>query len=216
IVGVNYKAGSDTTAFVLEVFVLVAVLQRPAVRRAQAELDELVGSQRMPTLNDMPRLPYLQAFVEEVLRWRPVVPGGLHHCTSQDDEYMGYHIPQGTTVIQNHWSLEFDEEVFQDPHNFLPERWITNPDLPTCAFGLGRRLCPGEHLARNSLHLVISRMLWAFDIQYVGNAPPDSLAMTQGISSRPQPFKARFCPRSRLHQAVIETEWENTMDGHLV
>ncbi|PYI17056.1 cytochrome P450 [Aspergillus violaceofuscus CBS 115571] len=216
VVGVNYEAGSNTTAFVLEVFVLVAVLQRPAVQRAQAELDQVVGCQRMPTLYDMPWLPYLQAFVEEVLRWRPVVPGGLHHCTIQDDDYMGYRIPKGATVIRNHWSLEFDEHVFQDPHSFLPESWIKNPDLPTCAFGLGRRLCPGEHLARSSLHLVISRMLWASDIQHVGNAPPDPFAMTQGISSRPQPFKAKFRPRSRLHQAVIETEWENMMDGHLI
>ncbi|RAK78167.1 cytochrome P450, partial [Aspergillus fijiensis CBS 313.89] len=209
VVGVNYEAGSDTTAFVLEVFILVVVLQRPAVLRAQAELDKVVGFQRMPTLDDMPRLPYLQAFVEEVLRWRPVVPGGLHHCTTQDDEYMGYRIPRGTTVIQNHWSLDFDEDVFQDPHSFLPERWIENPDLPTCAFGMGRRLCPGEHLARNSLNLVISRMLWAFHIQYVGNEPPDPFAMTQGISSRPRPFKAEFRPRSPSRRTLIETEWKN-------
>ncbi|RAH42160.1 cytochrome P450 [Aspergillus brunneoviolaceus CBS 621.78] len=160
VVGVNYEAGSDTTAFVLE---------RPAVLRAQAELDEVVGSQRMPTLDDMPRLPYLQAFVEEVLRWRPVVPGG-------------YRIPRGTTVIQDHWSLDFDEEVFQDPHSFLPER-----------------LCPGENLARKSLNL------------YVGNEPPDPFAMTQGISSRPQPFKAEFRPRSPSRRTLIETEWKNVL-----
>ncbi|PYH46227.1 cytochrome P450 [Aspergillus saccharolyticus JOP 1030-1] len=206
VVGVTYEAGSDTTAFVLETFVLVAVLQRPAVVRAQIELDKVVGCHRMPALCDLPQLPYLQAFVREVLRWRPVVPGGLHHCTSQDDEYLEYQIPAGTTVIPNHWSLEYDESVFPNPHSFQPERWIDNPKLPTCAFGMGRRACPGRHLAQNSLYLVISRMLWAYDIRCVGR-PPDSFAMTQGISSRPRPFAVRFHPRSHRHQSIIETEY---------
>ena len=64
---------------------------------------------------------------------------------------MGYRIPAGATVIANHWAIHLDEDVYKDPHSFNPDRWINNPNLPLNAFGFGRRVCTGQHIARNSL-----------------------------------------------------------------
>lgn len=73
------------------------------MKRAQAEIDKVVGRGRLPTFADRERLPYICAIVKEVLRWRPVGPIGLPHQTSQDDTYEGYFIPKGTLVLLNFW-----------------------------------------------------------------------------------------------------------------
>lgn len=69
---------------------------------AQAELDGVVGL-RLPTLNDRPNLPYIDALIKEVMRWHPIGPLGLPHMTTQEDEYNGYRIPKGAVLIPNIW-----------------------------------------------------------------------------------------------------------------
>jgi hypothetical protein len=211
-VGITYEAGSDTTSMAKEVFVMAAVLYGARfVPKARKEIDDVVGHNRMPAFSDIPALPYLQAIVNEVLRWRPVSAGGIPHAVTKDDEYMGYRIPAGATVIGNHWAIHLDEDIYKDPYSFNPDRWIENPNLPLNAFGFGRRVCRGQHIARNSLLINIG-MLWAFDIGYKYEngvrQDIDPLAMTQGFNSRPMPFKAAFQVRSAEIQAVIETEWQ--------
>jgi cytochrome P450 len=79
--------------------------QFPDVQRhAQAELDLVVGP-RLPTMNDRPNLPYVHALIKEVMRWHPVVPLGVPHMATEDDEYCGYRIPKGAVLIANIWSV---------------------------------------------------------------------------------------------------------------
>jgi len=210
IIGVLIEA-AHTTPMVLEVFVMASILHQDAVLRAQRELDVVVGLDRLPAVEDLPRLPYVNAFVREVFRWRPITPGGMVHATIEEDEYMGYRIPKGATVVANHWSLDLDGDLFEHPHEFKPERWIENPNLPESAFGFGRRVCPGQHLGRSSVLLIVARILWAYDMDYHyengERQDIDPWDMTQGPDSRPSPFKAAFRVRSSGHQEVIEKEW---------
>ena len=79
-----------------------AILYNPeTVRKAQAELDQVVGKDRLPTFEDEPSLPYLAAFLKESLRWQTAVPLGVPHSVTADDEYEGHFIPRGATVIGN-------------------------------------------------------------------------------------------------------------------
>jgi cytochrome P450 len=212
-VGIIYEAGSDTTTMTLEVFTLAMILCPDVMEKAQDEIDAVVPG--FPSYSDKDRLPYIDAIVKEVLRWRPVSAGGIPHAIIQDDEYMGYHIPKGATVIGNHWSIHLDENVYRDPYTFNPNRWIENPNLPLAAFGFGRRICTGQHIAKNSLHINIARLLWGFDIghawEVVGGVKKrcevDPLAFTQGFKSRPEPFKASFVVRSPEKAAMIQDEW---------
>ena len=214
-VGIIYEAGSDTTTMALEIFVMAAVLHPDIVKRGQEELDRVVGSHRMPNFDDQPSLPYIGAIVKEVLRWRPVTAGGIPHAVVQDDEYMGYKIPKGATVIGNHWAIHLDEKVYDDPHKFNPDRWIELPDLPLSPFGFGRRVCTGQHIAKNSLYINISRLLWAFDILHAYQivdgvkirSEIDSMAFTQGFNSRPLPFKASFQLRNGRCAEIVKQEW---------
>ncbi|EQK97564.1 hypothetical protein G6O67_005444 [Ophiocordyceps sinensis] len=214
VLGDLYGAGSRTTAGALRVAVLACVSYPDAMRRAQEELDSTVGSGRLPTFDDVPDLPYVRSFIEEVLRWRPLTPSGVAHSPTSDDEYGGFFIPRGATVLAANWSLEMDQDVFRSPEAFMPERWI-DADLPLAAFGFGKRTCPGQHLARNSLLLTVPRLLWAFDIKWKQGqaARLDCLPMTQeGIFSKPGPFEATFTIRSPAHGHVVTREWQDSDD----
>ena len=68
-------------------------------RKAQAELDALVGPNRLPDFSDYDDLVYCRAIVKETFRWRPVVPFGVVHRVMCDDEYDGFFIPEGTTIL---------------------------------------------------------------------------------------------------------------------
>lgn len=212
-IGIIYEAGIDTTNIALEVFTLAAVLNPEFVLNAQNELDAVVGADRMPNFDDKPRLPYIDAVVKEVLRWRPVSAGGIPHAVTQDDEYLGYRIPKGATVIGNHWSIHLDDKVYPQPMRFRPERWLENPDLPLHAFGFGRRVCTGQHVSANSMFIIIARLLWAFEFHQAVDergqlVPIDDMAFTSGFNSRPKPFKVTFIPRSKNVQKVVENEWQ--------
>ncbi|KAL2871615.1 cytochrome P450 [Aspergillus lucknowensis] len=213
IVGILYEAGGEATQAVLDAFVLASILHPEPVHRAKIELEAVVGANRLPSFEDLPRLPYVNAFLKEVLRWCPVAPGGLPHLVVCDDIYDGYRIPKGSMVVANHWSLDFDENTFPNATAFIPERWIDNPQLPLSAFGFGRRACVGKNLALDTLAIAISRIIWAYDIRPEncddelvkdGTAKMESF----GVISKPAPFKALFSVRDPVRQEVIEMEWK--------
>ena len=76
----------------------------PAVQaRAQAELDAVLGQERLPTPADRAQLPYVDAVLKECMRWRPILPLALPHLVLEEDEYRGWRIPAGTVVFANSW-----------------------------------------------------------------------------------------------------------------
>ena len=87
----------------MEAFFLAMALYPDAQKQAQADLDRVVGPNRLPECSDRNSLPYINALLKEVLRWHVVVPIGLPHRVSANDEYKGYFIPGGSTVIVNAW-----------------------------------------------------------------------------------------------------------------
>ncbi|OJJ35541.1 hypothetical protein ASPWEDRAFT_183590 [Aspergillus wentii DTO 134E9] len=216
-IGIIADAGLETTSTVMQVFVLATVTHPHFLATAQEELDRVVGPDRLPSFADKDNLPYIEAVVEETLRWRSIAPGGVPHATSQEDTYRGYRIPKDTTVVPLHWSMSLDEEHYPDPLDFQPERWLTktHDDKFTNFFGYGRRICTGRHIARNSLFILIARLLWAFNIQPgVGpdgkRAKVDDMAFGSGFVSSPLPFEAVFEPRSDKARRVVEKEWNET------
>ena len=73
------------------------------MRKAQEELDSVVGKERLPELSDWENLPYISALLKELLRWACPLPFGIPKRIMQDDIYEGYLIPAGTTTIENIW-----------------------------------------------------------------------------------------------------------------
>ncbi|KAF5336587.1 hypothetical protein D9611_006633 [Ephemerocybe angulata] len=169
-----YTTGADTTVSSSWALVFAMAAYPEVQKKAQAEIDLVVGNDRLPTLADRESLPYVAAIVKEVSRWHSVVPLGLSRASSEDSEYNGYFIPKGTIIMMNTWQFMHDPEVFDKPMEFIPERYLKdgklNPkmrDPESAAFGYGRRICPGRHLSNDAIFLMAASMLAVFDI-----APP--------------------------------------------
>ncbi|KAG1742799.1 cytochrome P450 [Suillus paluster] len=157
-----YGGGVDTTVAAATSFVLAMMLYPEVQKHAQAEIDVVVGQDRFPTFEDREKLPYIAALIQEILRWAPVAPQGLHHHAMKEDVYEGYRIPKGAIVIANIFSISRDKDMYPDPLEFRPERFIgPSPQLDPhkFVFGFGRRACPEA-----SLYLNISCILAAFTI----------------------------------------------------
>lgn len=108
------QAGSETTASILIGFVQAMVIFPDVAKTAQMQLDRVCGD-RLPNLNDMPDLLYIHACMKESLRWMPGFMLGIPHATAQHDNYLGYHIPKGATVIINIWSVK--SRILQEPYS---------------------------------------------------------------------------------------------------
>lgn len=211
-VGILVDAGLETTSAVLEVFVLACLAQPAFIREAQRELDEVVGKDRLPSFADKDSLPYVRACVEETLRWRHIAPGGIPHATLEEDHYMGYRIPKGAVVLPIYYSMHLEEDVYASPWSFQPERWLGKPEGKS--FGFGRRICAGRFVARNSLFILIARLLWAFDINHAVDkktgkrSEVDDTAFGNAVISKPHHFSAVFEFRTQKHKEVVLEAWE--------
>lgn len=187
-----FGAGSDTTASTLCSGILMLITNPDTLKAAHAELDAVVGQDRLPTFADENSLPYINALCSEILRIRPVaVLGGTPHANSESDIYQGYYIPKGTNILSNSWAINLNARYYPNPHHFNPLRFLPDsippnslPYLPKVyveatpsekgemhpsrdgqsSFGWGRRICPGAGLAKNSLFIAIAKMVWTFDI----------------------------------------------------
>ncbi|KAF8630710.1 hypothetical protein AX15_002762 [Amanita polypyramis BW_CC] len=170
--GALYFGGADTTVASVLSFILLMALHPDIQKRAQDEIDRVVGKDRLPTIEDHEDLVYVGALIKEVLRFAPVAPLGLPHRAMEEDLYMGYRIPQGSTVIANIWGITHDEEVFDRPYLFDPSRFLPSEsktraqiDPRKLVFGYGRRVCPGAHFAESSVYLSITGILALFNIR---------------------------------------------------
>lgn len=103
-----YRTELDTqTVSALLSFILAMVIHPEVQRKVQQQLDDTLGMQRLPTFADREKLPFINWVVWECLRWNPVLPLGLVHLVSEDDEYRGYFIPKGTSILPNVWLAWF-------------------------------------------------------------------------------------------------------------
>ncbi|ESK86760.1 hypothetical protein Moror_15178 [Moniliophthora roreri MCA 2997] len=193
-------------------FFLAMAIYPQVQKRAQGEIDRVIGKDRLPTYDDRPKLPYIEAVLRETLRWHPVAPLGLFHAALSDDTVNGYYVPKGAPIAANIWAMTRDESVYSDPESFVPERYLTedgtcNDDEMTFIFGFGRRICPGRHLASESLWAGMASVLAAFDItkakDEAGNEIEIDAAYSDGVISHPGEFRCSITPRSDKARALI-------------
>ena len=145
--GSMLEAGSDTSASVIQTFLLHMLSFPEHLKKAQEELDRVVGPDRLPSWEDEEQLPYLMACIKESMRLNPAATiGELASCTPPDttehhvaalphaaeeaDEYKGYYIPKGATVVGNVYAIHMDPSKYPNPTSYQPERWY-KPGQPT-------------------------------------------------------------------------------------
>ncbi|KAF7985938.1 hypothetical protein HWV62_43870 [Athelia sp. TMB] len=214
VAGVMFTAASDTTAITFSSFVLAMVKFPEVQAKAQRELDTVLGPNHLPSFDDKEDLPYLSALVKECLRWEVLLPFSLPHVSTSDDAYNGYHIPAGTLVLPNTWAALHDESVYPDATSFNPDRYLTkkgklDPSVrdPEAAFGYGRRICPGRHMARESIWLTAGSILACFNIEKSidihGNVVEPSGKYVSVLIREPEPFSCSIKPRSKKIVEII-------------
>ncbi|KAI0267093.1 cytochrome P450 [Gloeopeniophorella convolvens] len=201
-------AGVPDMSSMLLSFFLVMTLYPNAQSKAQAEIDHVIGSDRLPTLADRDSLPYVNALFSELIRWTAVVLIGVPRKVSADDIHRGYRIPKGTLVIANIWHVY----VYSNPEEFSPERFLetdgrsAEQDPRACAFGFGRRICPGRQFADTVLWLAIATMLSVLRVSKVtkdGVEVMPKVQFTGNLTRRPVGFECDIKPRSARAEELI-------------
>jgi cytochrome P450 len=220
------EAGSETTSSTFNT-TLLYLCAHPGVQKiAQKELDTVLGG-RSPTFEDEPNLPYCHAIVKEILRLRPVANIGSPRKSDEDVVYKDMFIPKGTNITLFQYAIHYNPNRWENADKFDPSRYLDYPlssgDYAGVAdvmkrdhfsFGCGRRICPGSHLAEQSLFILTARVLWAFDIlPGLDENGKEIWPTTEDYESntsltQPKVFKARFVPRSEEKRRLVIEEWK--------
>lgn len=207
--GVMFAAGADTTVSTIKAFVLGMIFNPDVQRKAQEEIDRVVGTDRLPEASDEENLPYVGGVIKEALRTFPVIPMGLPHEVTEDIIFRGYRIPEGSFIRPCVWWFLHDPKTYANPSRYDPERYLeprNEPD-PMDGFGYGRRICPGRFLAQEGLFITISRLLAAFTISKAmhDGKPVDfePKHVTDGVLDFPADFPYNIVPRSEKHAEMI-------------
>ncbi|KAK5102807.1 hypothetical protein LTS08_003608 [Lithohypha guttulata] len=210
-IGTLFEAGAGTTAAAMMSFMLAMTLHLDEFVELQAEVDKVVGSDRLPSFSDIPDLPRVRAVAKETLRWRPVTAGGLPHQLTKDDVYKmedgrPLFMPAGTNIHPVQWTIHREPKRYPDADSFRPERWLDSkwptyreplseyPNLQNfSAFGFGRRICPGLNIAERSLYIQIARIAWGCNLARKKTAEgtdiiPPSYDYVAGFNTQPKPF----------------------------
>jgi steroid 17alpha-monooxygenase/17alpha-hydroxyprogesterone aldolase len=197
-----FIAGNETSTTTI-LWTLVHLITHPKIQaKIHARLDEVVGFDRKPELKDRENLPYIEAVLAETSRLSSVVPLAIPHKSIRDTTLQGYTIPKDTVVILNLWAIHHDEQQWNNPMEFRPERFLDSEgklratsDLSYMPFGAGRRACLGEVLAKQEMFLIITGLLQQFEFKSPSEPLKQPLAK-DGIVRAPLPFEV--CIRKRI------------------
>ncbi|KAF9470940.1 putative monooxygenase [Pholiota conissans] len=204
--------GLDTNESAALSFIMAMILYPEVQKKAHAELDSVIGTERLPLISDRPNLPYIRSIMAETLRWAPPGPLGVPHAVTEDDVYDGQFIPQGTVLMANIWHMLHDPEVYPSPMEFIPERFngddTAMDNAKELVFGFGRRICPGIHFAEGTLFCIITTLLATCDIlpqlDAQGREVLPEYAYTGGSIVVPEKFNFRLKARSAYMVTLVE------------
>ncbi|KAJ0978987.1 hypothetical protein J5N97_014461 [Dioscorea zingiberensis] len=199
-----FTAGTDTSSIVIE-WALTELIKNPSImKRAQSEMDVVIGRERLLEESDIPNLPYLQAICKEALRKHPSTPLSLPHYSFEPCEVEGYYIPANTRLLINIWAIGRDPNVWDEPMKFDPERFINGKgakiepngsDFELIPFGSGRRICAGKQVGMIFLQYLLGALVHAFDWA-VPEGEEIDMRETPGLAlPKTVPLKAFATPR---------------------
>ncbi|XP_013863515.1 cytochrome P450 2J6 [Austrofundulus limnaeus] len=188
-----FLAGTETTATTL-MWALIYLMKNPVIQeKVQAEIDNVIGRVRQPSMADRPNLPYTDAVIHEIQRFGNIVPLNGLRLAAKDTTVGGYFIPKGTSIMPVLTSVLFDKNEWATPDTFNPGHFLDSSGkfvkreafLP---FSAGKRVCLGEGLAKMELFLFLVALLQKFTF----SAPEGEELSTEGITGVtrvPLPFK---------------------------
>ncbi|KAH6784392.1 hypothetical protein C2S52_009351 [Perilla frutescens var. hirtella] len=198
--------GMDTSASTVEWAISELIRHPKVMKKLQKELEQVVGMDQMVDESHLHKLNYLDLVVKETLRLHP--PGPLLiHVPSEDCKLNQFHVPKGSWIFVNVWSIGRDPNMWQDPQEFVPERFVggdvdfLGQHFQYIPFGSGRRSCPGMQLGLILVRLVLAQLVHCFDWELPHAMLPADLDMAEHfgvVTTRDKHLMA--IPTYRLHK----------------
>ncbi|KAJ3610498.1 hypothetical protein NHX12_022590 [Muraenolepis orangiensis] len=203
-----FGASQDTLSTALQWIILILVRFPDIQLRLQEVVDKVVDRERLPSIEDQPRLPYVMAFIYEVFRYTSFLPLTIPHSTTTDTTIMGFSVPKDTVVFVNQWSINHDRDMWTQPDTFEPQRFLHpdgsfNRDLAgnVLIFSLGKRRCIGEDLSKMQLFIFTSLLAHQCHIT-ADPANPPRIDYNYGLTLKPVPFS--IAVKLRDNMSVLE------------
>lgn len=179
-----------------------------AMKQVRDEIDNVVEKGQLLEEGDLPKLNYLQCVINETMRLYPAVPLLVPREASEDCVVGGFDVPKGTMLIVNSWAVHRDDDMWEEPTKFKPERFMgwNGEGHRLISFGAGRRGCPGSGLANRAIGLVLGTLIQSFEWD---RPSEDLLDMSEGLGltmPRIQPLEAVCIPRTSYHVSHFEAK----------
>ncbi|XP_063962669.1 cytochrome P450 2D26-like [Lytechinus pictus] len=185
--------GLETTSTVVVWIVHTLASYPEAQRRVRQEILQVIGKDRLPRFSDHNRMPLTMAIIAECMRLRPAGPFHIAHIALEDLKVGAYDIPKGSPITLNIWHLAQSPTLWEKPKSFRPERFLTDDGKfdrkhEPFLFGIGRRSCPGESLARVEIFLFTTFILQRFNIRLAEGVPVD-IGTRASATVSPDPYQ---------------------------
>uniref|UniRef100_F7FH53 Cytochrome P450 2W1 n=2 Tax=Ornithorhynchus anatinus TaxID=9258 RepID=F7FH53_ORNAN len=197
-----FAAGTETTSTTLRWGLLLMMKYPEIQRRVHEEIDKVIVLGQVPSVEDRKKMPFTDAVIHEMQRFADIVPMGLSRSPTKDIHFRGFVIPKGTEVIPLLSSVFCDPSHWATPYQFNPSHFLDaagnfvrkDAFIP---FGLGRRACAGEGLARMELFLLFTGLLQKFTFQAAPEVDKADLDLTAsvGFTLTPKPHLVCALPR---------------------
>ncbi|XP_055355652.1 cytochrome P450 2J4-like [Paramacrobiotus metropolitanus] len=196
-----FEAGFETTTTTLRWAFLLMATHHEIQAKVHAELDKVIPSGSFAKLSEKEQLPYAEATIMEVHRYASVAPMGVNHAAEEDTTIHGFDIPKGTWMQANIYFVHHNTEWWDQPEQFNPDRFLTQDNQMQASdnvmpFGLGKRRCLGEALARAELFIIFTAVMHRFTVRLPDGGQTADLSPTVGIIADTQPHKLCFVARS--------------------
>ena len=192
-----FIAGSETTSTLLNWTLIYVSIHKSIQYRCQSEIDKVIQSNRLPCIEDRPKLVYIDAVLNEIMRFITITPRALFHANREAASIGEYEIPENSMIMYNIWGVHHDPGYWVEPEKFDPDRWIDDDgkllshSSHFIPFGVGPRYCIGELLAKAESFIFLVAILHRFKFSIAAESCNLSLENdgNSGVTHTPPPCK---------------------------